>query len=356
MSADQFHPPVPESGRVVYAPTIAIETQVRVPDVSYYQDAINFEQMAVAGAPGVFIRAGQRNWVDTKFFVNWAAAKLAGLLRGTYWLYDSREDPKKQAALWASLIQGDTGEMLHIADLEENYGGPYGTKAHFKVFLQEFERLSGLPRYRIGIYTAYYWWLERVGNDPFFAVYALWLAWYNVMSVVKVPVPWVEGDLVFWQDTSHGDGTLYGVSSLNIDLNWFCCSVVEFWNRFDFGGGTGMATYSGFCKNQGAKVWNVIGGTVIKNLALNQAIKGDLIQGDYMHLTFPVSGWAKKADLTYTQDTVPGASPSSSPSPSPSASPSAGPVEAGDVPYTIILGDDITYEKVTITGTLKAIP
>lgn len=216
---------------------IYIQTQIRLPDVSYYQDEINFLVMKPL-VDGVIIRAGQRFWEDIRFKINWLKAKAAGIPRGSYWLYDSREDPKKQAALWWSLIQGDPGELVHVADLEEAYGGPYGKPADMQTFIQEFQRLSGLPDARVAIYTGYFWWTSRVGNNPFFKRFQLWLAWYAAMAVVRVPVPWTEADLIFWQYTSSGDGHLYGVSSLEIDLNWYCCDAASFSKRFGLGAST----------------------------------------------------------------------------------------------------------------------
>src|SRR5690349_7631969 len=75
------------------------------PDVSFYQDdpetpqGIDFKRMK-ASAGYVIIRAGQNVWVDSDFKGNWLAAKQAGLPRGSYWFYDSRVEPKKQAELW----------------------------------------------------------------------------------------------------------------------------------------------------------------------------------------------------------------------------------------------------------------
>lgn len=301
----------PTDPSIFLAPSITIQTQVSLTDVSYYQLEINFVQMKESGISGTIIRAGQRNWADSRFLQNWARAKAAGLPRGSYWLYDSRETPERQAALWVSLFNGDYGELVLVADFEESYGGAYGTKAHFKKFLQDVERLSSLPRSRIVIYTAYYWWLERVGNDPFLKDYGLWLAWYNVMSAVRIPVPWEESDLLFWQYTDHGNGPLHGVGSGNVDLNWYCCSEENFRGRFlsggNTGGGTGgtMTIYTGKAILDGAKVWNVVGGTVIRNLKLNEPIKGDAISGEYMHLTAPVNGWTKKAWLSYSIQTTP---------------------------------------------------
>lgn len=217
---------------VLLAPTILIQTLVRLADVSFWQGVINFVVMKAAGITGVIIRAGQRNWADSRFKENWRKSKEAGVPRGSYWFYDSREEPKKQAELWWSLLDGDTGELVHVADFEESYGGPYGTKAHFKEFLNHFQQMSGLPDNRIAIYTGFFWWIARVGNDIFFKRYQLWLASYGAMSQARIPEPWTASDLLFWQYTAEGNGPAYGVSSLEIDLNWYCCDLVAFHKRF----------------------------------------------------------------------------------------------------------------------------
>ena len=100
------------------------------PDVSFYQDdpetpqGIDFIKMRES-AGYVIIRAGQNTWVDSDFKINWREAKLAGLPRGSYWFYDSRTEPKRQAELWVQQFAGDFGELPLFADFEESYMGPY---------------------------------------------------------------------------------------------------------------------------------------------------------------------------------------------------------------------------------------
>jgi lysozyme len=204
-----------------YSTAISIPLNVMLADVSFYQGDIDFYKMKSAGLSGVIIRAGQRYWIDTEFESNWFMAKEAGLPRGSYWFYDSREDPKKQAALWWSLVQDDIGELFHVADLEDNYGGAYANAASYKTFIDEFKRLSGLPNNKIVVYTGYYWWGDHVGDNSYFSQYRLWLAWYGSMDVVNIPKPWTQNNLVLWQYTSSGDGTYYGVTSKEIDLNYY---------------------------------------------------------------------------------------------------------------------------------------
>src|SRR5689334_6683785 len=81
------------------------------PDVSFYEDdpetpqGIDFIKMR-ANAGFVIVRAGQNLWPDPDFKINWREAKKAGMPRGSYWFYDSRVDPKRQAEIWASMFEG----------------------------------------------------------------------------------------------------------------------------------------------------------------------------------------------------------------------------------------------------------
>lgn len=216
-------------------PIISTQQEVQLPDVSFYQGEIDFIKMATL-AQGVIIRAGQRNWVDIKFVENWASSKEASLPRGTYWFYDSREHPANQAALWWGLVKDDTAELVYVADFEESYRGPYASVNHLREFINEFQRLSNLPDNKIAIYTGYYWWNSRVGNDAFFKRFWLWLAWYGAQENVRIPLPWSESQLLFWQYTASGNGEAYGVSSKEIDLNWYCCSMKVYQEQFNIKG------------------------------------------------------------------------------------------------------------------------
>lgn len=204
-------------------PEQLIETDYNVViiDVSRWEGAMDFVKAWAAGAFGVIIKCGQGLALDPMFKVYWSLAKFAGLKRSTYWYYDSRVDPDVQAKLWADAIKDDPGEMPHFADYEETYGGKYAGIAMFVQFLLEFQTLSDLPDDHLGIYTGYYYWIENGANDPLFADYWLWLAWYSTAEVVKIPQPWTQDNLLLWQFTSSGDGPKYGASSAEIDLSYF---------------------------------------------------------------------------------------------------------------------------------------
>ncbi len=200
------------------------------PDVSFYQDkpdtpqGINFEKMKAAGARFAIIRAGQNLWEDNEFDISWNACK--GVLpRGCYWFYDSRIDPKRQAKKWLDCFDdsNDLGELPFWCDFEDTYGGTFRTWRHWYDFMEELKALR--PGIKLGVYTGYYYWRERTigagigaGSLNYFKQYPLWIAAYNPVGP-QVPEPWTDWTL--WQYTDNGNGPLYGVESLNIDLNYF---------------------------------------------------------------------------------------------------------------------------------------
>ncbi|HAV78466.1 MAG TPA: hypothetical protein DCX53_14045, partial [Anaerolineae bacterium] len=209
------------------------------PDVSFYQDdpgtpnGINFNRMNDV-ADFVIIRAGQNLWTDSDFKENWRNAKQAGMLRGSYWFYDSRADPKKQAEIWASLVKDDMGELPLFADFEEAYKGDFTGWTHWKTFLDHLRSLVGNKE--IGIYTAYFYWVENAPKQAtdleYFHRYPLWIANYGVDSPL-VPKPWNTNEWLLWQFTAMGDGILYGVESAEIDLNYFNGDAQDFAKRFN---------------------------------------------------------------------------------------------------------------------------
>lgn len=212
------------------------------PDVSFYQNdpntpnGIDFTRMNQA-ADFVIIRAGQGAYADADFKDNWRRAKEAGLPRGSYWFYDSRADPRQQAELWAGLLAGDMGELPLFADIEENYKGEFTGWRYWKDFLDRLKALVGSKE--IGIYSAYYYWLENTTNATtqpneleYFHGYPLWIANYGV-SQPLIPKPWGANEWLFWQFTAMGDGLTYGVESSDIDLNYFNGDAQTFAQRFN---------------------------------------------------------------------------------------------------------------------------
>lgn len=211
-------------------------------DCSFYQDdndtpqQIDFNKMKSNGASFVIIRAGQNTWVDPDFAYNWKKAKEAGLARGSYWFYDSRAKPEIQAELYYSQFKGDFGELPLFADFEESYGGVYKGVANWKIFTNKLKSLLIGTTAIVGIYTAYYYWLDNTSqaSSEYFKDFPLWIAQYS-SSPSLVPYPWTKDNWMFWQFTEKGDGLAFGAESLNIDVNYFNGDITKFNQTFKLG-------------------------------------------------------------------------------------------------------------------------
>ena len=276
---------------------IVIPQQVVVPDISFWQDdnatvrKVDFVQMKANGARGVILRAGQNRWVDPDFHDYWAAAKAAGLPRGTYWFWDSRVPANEQADLFYNQFAHDWPEMEIVSDYEENYGGAYGGWQNLYNFLSRLIS-NGVPVSQNAIYSGYYYWRDHSPQtNPtslnWFKQFKLWIAWYaSNPANVSIPAPWTNDDLLAWQWTSSGDGHAYGVESNAIDLNWWNATPEQFDARY--GGGTTPPPPTGGITMKGLvmagftiNIRPLAGGTALGQLRGGDAVYGDVIENGY---------------------------------------------------------------------------
>lgn len=207
----------------------------KLPDFSFWQDdpttpqGIDFTQTRNQ-TRGVILRAGQGSWQDNEFDISWANAKAAGLIRGSYWFYDSRTHPKRQAEKYAEVLGSDIGEMELWCDYEDRYGGKYGGWRNWYDFMENLKLL--IPSANLGVYTGYYYWNEFAYGQKYFGQYPLWIAWYNPAPPL---IPHIWKDWTYWQFTDDAPGREYGVESREIDLNYFNGSEADFTARYGLG-------------------------------------------------------------------------------------------------------------------------
>lgn len=222
-----------KSSRVAFQRSAVVVQQKKIPDVSFYQGVIDWDVMRLK-TDAVIIRAGQNEWIDSRFVFNWAEAKRVGMKRGVYWFYDGRKSPGSQADLLVSLIRGDPPELETITDWERNYGGPHEGLPNVVAMMQRVETL--LPATKSMLYTGYYWFRGNSNSMTNASQYdwlknkSLHLAWYTEnASVVLIPAPWIN--LLYWQfGTPSSAG--YGVQSLEIDMNFINMTEAEFAARY----------------------------------------------------------------------------------------------------------------------------
>lgn len=211
-----------------------IVTEKNFPDVSFYQGTIDWNKMGDAA----IIRAGQNTWIDTQFVRNYTEAKARNVRRGVYYFYDDRVSPDTQADIVVGLLRNDHPEMEVYADWEKSYGGNYGGLANVVRFMKRVE--AGLSGVKVGLYTGYYWFKDHSNSTTNAAEYdylrdkALWLAWYTSNpSYVLIPAPWTK--VTHWQYGTPAIGSQYGVETVEIDMNYFNGTLVEFNTKY---GGT----------------------------------------------------------------------------------------------------------------------
>jgi lysozyme len=188
-------------------------------DVSHWQGNIDFDKMKAAGAQFVFMKASQAAWTDQRFVRNWQAAKDAGIFRGAYHFIDWTRTAQQQADHFSNvLLAHGMGDLPPVADFELRQGAPSQPQA--TLFLRVFcERVEANTGKRPMVYTAPYVWREMGSTDPYWRRYDLWLAHYTTASNPLTTPPWHAWK--FWQFTERGPGSVYGVSSAAIDLNYW---------------------------------------------------------------------------------------------------------------------------------------
>jgi lysozyme len=186
-----------------------------ITDISHWQGKVDFVKMKAAGASGVIMKASQATFEDSSFVENMAGAKAAGLIRGAYHYLDWTKTGQEQADYYCKLIAADPPEIPPIIDYEEGASIPYNHLDHLQDFVSRVEELTGrIPM----IYTGLGFWKPQGSTDAYWARFPLWVAnWY--VTQPAVPLPWISW--VFWQYTPKGDGKVYGVESLQIDLNQY---------------------------------------------------------------------------------------------------------------------------------------
>lgn len=179
-------------------------TYVRGVDVSKWQGAIDWSQVAAAGIEYAFIRSSYGlTGVDNYFDTNWAAAREAGVLRGSYHYFNPTYGGAEQARNMLAQFDDpeDLGELPLVVDVEESSGAPTPAVYASRVidFVDTIEAETGR---RPMIYTGGYFWDTYVASTAL-ADLPVWVAHYfNDRSTAHCPnTPNAWGAWAFWQHT-----------------------------------------------------------------------------------------------------------------------------------------------------------
>lgn len=291
------------SPRYAFSPSAIIAQEKKFPDVSFYQAVINWDAMR-GRTDAVVIRGGQGTYADIQFTRNWTVSKRLGIKRGIYWFYDDRYSPGAQAEKLFNLIQGDLPELEIWIDWELVYGGAFGGLRNVVAMMERVEAL--LPGVTVGLYTGFYFFVEHsnaITNAPqynYLKSRPLWLGWYSSDALtVRIPAPWTS--LLLWQFGTPAEGNLYGVESLEIDMNFFNGTQAEFTARY---GGTSEPPPTGVPMIQWYRV-NTAGLNMRSGPGASHSRIGGLVQGDRIEVeAAPVAGWLPIKSILRVNGTV----------------------------------------------------
>ncbi len=194
-------------------------------DVSYWQSGIDWPKVRATGQRFALVKATEGEvYADPTFNDDWNGARLSGLLRGAYCFFHPKQDPKKQADHFISIVQAQTdrGELPPALDLEVTDGlTPDKIIPRVKVWLDDVEQAFGRkPMIYSGVAFLETNLSELGGGPPAWTRdYPFWLSWY--------PSPYVDGmdplmprgwfNWTFWQ--YNDTGRLNGINTkVNLDV------------------------------------------------------------------------------------------------------------------------------------------
>ena len=190
-------------------------------DVSYWQDTIDWSQVAADGVKFAFVRVSYGlNFYDSQFTNNWEGAKANGIYRGAYQYFLAGQDARDQAQMLLDAIgTPEDGDLPPVLDVE-SYGNDGVSAATVDAGVREWVDIveAALGRKPL-IYTSWGVWSGMTGSTGFGDV-PLWANWG--VSCPSVPDGWNAGDV--WQTTDAG--SISGISG-NVDLDKFNGSLSD---------------------------------------------------------------------------------------------------------------------------------
>lgn len=184
-------------------------------DVSEYQSDINWKELCDEDRPDfVIIRAtAGKNKLDKKFLTNWKSAKENDIIRGAYHYYRPDEKSTEQAEFFIKTVKLEVGDLPPVLDIEKysRVQSLSSLKTGLLNWLKIVEEHYGITPI---LYTYNKFYTAAIADDPRFAKYPVWIAWYTT----KGDPSDIKEDWVFWQYTDKG--SLSGIKG-NVDVNVF---------------------------------------------------------------------------------------------------------------------------------------
>lgn len=181
-------------------------------DVSHFQGAVAWDEVAAAGNSFAFAKATEGlDAFDSEFASNWQGIKAAGMLRGAYHFFRADDDGTEQARFFLSKVEFQANDMA-VVDVELLDGvSSQQLLGRLRAFLQEVRQSTGRQAV---IYTDINFWNALDAGDEF-SDHPLWIAEYGVEEP-KLPNGW--NGWTFWQHSQTS--TVPGITG-DADSNVF---------------------------------------------------------------------------------------------------------------------------------------
>ncbi|MGG2141496.1 glycoside hydrolase family 25 protein [Symbiopectobacterium sp. RP] len=197
-------------------------------DVSKWQGAIDWEEVAESGVKHAFIKMTEGGtYVDPKFVENWNNAKLANINVNCYHYFRALSStPQEQfnniKKVLSSVGFDSTKNSLAI-DVEKSRNEaatPEQMADNLHSLLSFLSKDSELSCQATFIYCSPSYWDSGVKWDKYdFSIYPLWIANWNV-EAPHLPLTWKNAgqSWSWWQYSSKGK--ISGITENVVDLDW----------------------------------------------------------------------------------------------------------------------------------------
>jgi GH25 family lysozyme M1 (1,4-beta-N-acetylmuramidase) len=184
-------------------------------DVSHWQGAIGWNQVAASGIRFAFVKATEgQSYNDPMYATNRSGAKAAGVVFGAYHFASpdlTPNDAVLEADHFLSVARPASHDLIPALDLEVSNGlSVTQLQIWTRDWLHEVRARLGV---KAVIYTSPSFWRTNMGDTPAFANGGYRLLWIANWGVASPDVPasnWSGFSWTFWQWTSSG--TVPGIS------------------------------------------------------------------------------------------------------------------------------------------------
>jgi len=206
-------------------------------DISVYQGAINWAQMATTNAQFVWMRAAIGKYLDPRLGEYSIGAKNHGFPYGFYYVIRpaTTSDWKEQVQAHANIEGLYSPPLTPVVDCEID--GGLSKQALGDWIFKYQARFFELTGHVLMIYTRASWWDLHVYRNDWAKIHPLWVAHYGAQTptlpadwgAISQPKTWS-----LWQYSADGNGMgdAYGVQSASIDLDHFNGDGAAFLKQF----------------------------------------------------------------------------------------------------------------------------